>query len=343
MPLAVALMLALATVAWPAAAATTRYSLAPAPFSGQMPDGWTTKKQTAHLTTFHAPAGTAEAEVSVWIRIAPMVQQPDWAIEDYLQDLQRANAKLAGIEWGPVESSRTASGHEILILPGTWSHRTSVGAQTQWRGVFLFVEFPDYVVIGQYSAPRAYFDRLIGGFEVIWSSLTYGAATAGTPPPSGSKPPAAAGRTTFTVASPPYTGDMPQGWVARRSDDVVTIEGAPGTEPYEMTIRVSFHDKRQALDGMAASIRAALADLPNAQVMVTGLTQTEEGRPARAVVVDYNGKDSSNRAVPFRQVVAIVEHERHTVVLSYAGPSALHDKYAAAFEMVGSSLRARRE
>lgn len=332
---AVLLLLTMLAIPRPAAAATTQYSLAPAPFSGQMPDGWTTKKQTAHLTTFHAPAGTAEAEASVWIRIAPMVQQPDWAIEDYLQDIQRANAKLTGIAWGPVESARS-SGRETLILPGTWSHKTSAGALTTWQAVFVFAEFPDYMVIGQYSAPRSYFDRLIGGFEVIWTSLTHGAAT------GGAAKPAVAGRTAFTVVSPPYTGDMPEGWVARRSDDVVTIEGEPGTEPYEMTIRVSFHDKRQSLDAMASSIRAALADLPNAQVMLTGLSHTEEGRPARAVVVDYNGKDSSNRAAPFRQVVAIVEHEGHTVVLSYAGPSALHDKYAAAFEMVGSTLRARR-
>lgn len=343
MPLAVLLVLTLLSGPPVTAAATIPFSLAPAPFSGQMPEGWTTKKQTAHLTTFHAPAGTAEFEASVWIRIAPMAQQPDWAIEDYLQDIQRANAKLADIEWGPVETSRTTGGREMLILPGVWTHKTSVGATTAWQGIFVFVEFPDYVVIGQYSAPRSYFDRLIGGFKVVWSSLTYGTATASTPKPAGRAAPPAAGRTTFTIDSPPYTGEMPEGWVARRSDDVVTIEGAKGTEPYEMTIRVSFHDKRQqSLDGMASSIRAALADLPSAQVTVTGLKQTEEGRPARAVVVDYNGKDSSNRAAAFRQVVAIVEHEGHMVVLSYAGPATLHDKYAAAFEMVGSTLRARR-
>lgn len=90
MPLAVLVLLALVSMPLSAAAKSTPYSLAPAPFSGQMPDGWVTKKQTAHLTTFHAPAGTAEAEASVWIRVAPMVQQPEWTIEDYLEDLQRA-------------------------------------------------------------------------------------------------------------------------------------------------------------------------------------------------------------------------------------------------------------
>jgi len=57
MPLAV-LLLALVFMP-PAWATTTPYSLAPAPFSGHMPDGWVTKKQTAHLTTFHAPAAPA--------------------------------------------------------------------------------------------------------------------------------------------------------------------------------------------------------------------------------------------------------------------------------------------
>ncbi len=343
MRFAAVLMLALVSLAWPAAATTTRYSLAPAPFSGQMPDGWTTKKQTAHLTTFHAPAGAAEAEASVWIRIAPMVQQPDWTIENYLQDIQRANAKLADVEWGPVESQRSEGGREVLVLPGSWTHQTSVGAQASWRAIFVFVEFPDYVVIGQYSTPRSYFDRLIGGFEVIWGSLTYGATTAAATTPAARTAPAATGRTAFAIESPAYGGEMPAGWVARRTGEVVTIEGAPGTEPYEMTIRLSFYDKRQhTIDGLASSVRAALAALPDAEVAIPPLKQTEEGRPARAVVVDYAGKDSSGRATAFRQVAAIVDHEGHLVVLSYAGPTALHDKYAAAFEMVGSTLRARR-
>lgn len=167
----------------------------------------------------------AEAEASVWIRIAPMVRQPDWAIEDYLQDIQRANGKLADIAWGPVESPRSEGGREVLVLPSTWSHKTSVGAQTMWRGMFVFVEFPVYVVIGQYSAPRSYVDRLIGGFEVTWSSLTCGAATATAAPPAGRPAPAATGRTAFAVESPAYSGEMPVGWVARRTGEVVTIEG----------------------------------------------------------------------------------------------------------------------
>lgn len=345
MPLAVLLLLALVLMPLSAAAKSTPYSLAPAPFSGQMPDGWVTKKQTAHLTTFHAPAGTAEAEASVWIRVAPMVQQPEWTIEDYLEDIQRANAKLDGVLWAPVESQRAQGGREVLILPGSWSHKTSVGAMTRWRAVFVFVEFPDYVVIGQYSAPQAYFERLNDGFDVIWGSLTYGAATARGPgassKPTGGASPVVTGRMPFTFESPAYAGEMPEGWVARRTGEVLTIEGKPGTEPYEMTIRLSFYDKREhTLEGLASSVRAALADLPAADLTEPGLRQTEEGRPARAVVVDYQGQDSSKRTTAFRQVAAVVEHDGHLVVLTYAGPAALHDKYAGAFEMVGSTLRA---
>lgn len=344
MPLALLLLLALGSVPLPEAATTTPYSLAPAPFSGQMPDGWATKKQTAHLTTFHAPAGTAEAEASVWIRIAPMVQQPEWALEDYLQDIQRANAKLEGILWAPVETQRTQGGRQVLILPGSWSHKTSAGAMTRWRAVFAFVEFTHYVVIGQYSAPLAYFDRLNEGFDLIWGSLTYGAATVRGPGAAGNPaaaPTGSTGRTAFAFDSPAYTGEMPEGWVARRTGEVLTIEGQPGSEPYEMTIRVSFYDKREhTLDGLAASVRAALVALPSADLAEPGLRQTQEGRPARALVVDYRGQDSSNRTAGFRQLAAVVEYDSHLVVLTYAGPAALHDKYAGAFEMVGSTLRA---
>lgn len=342
MPLAL-LFLALLTLAPVSAGQVTRtdtttpYSLGPAPFSGRMPAGWAAKKQSTQVTVFQAPPGTAEAETSVWIRVAPLVQRPDWAVEDYIEDVQRANAKLTNIQWGPVESQRSEGGRDMLILPGAWSNKTSAGAMTEWRAIFVFLMFPDYIVIGQYSAPQKYFDRLSGGFAVIWNSLAYGSSPArpDTAPPAG-------GRHTFTIESPPYVADMPPGWINRRSGEVVVIEGAPGTEPYEMTIRVSFYAKKQhTLAGMAASVRASLAGLPQATVTATTLTQTSEGRPARALLADYDGRDSANRPCPFRQLVAIVEHDAHLVVLSYGGPSALHDKYGGAFEMVGSSLRAR--
>ena len=136
---------------------------------------------------------------------------------------------------------------------------------------------------------------------------------------------------------------MPEGWVARRTDEgVVIIEGAPRTEPYEMTIRLSFFDKKaNTLETLSGQIKAALAALPEASVSTAAIQSTTEGRPARAHMAAYSGKDAAGRQGPFKQMVAVIEYADHLIVLGYFGPAALFDKYMPAFELVGSTLRAR--
>lgn len=326
---------------------TKPFAMTPTPFTGKMPETWTTSKASTQTTVFSAPKGTPEAEASVWIRLAPRVSQPTWSILDYLRDLQTANAKLADLQWSDVDEQQTPDGRMILVLPASWTGKTSAGASTPYRGVFIFAEFPDYMAIGQYSAPAPFFERLSGGFDVIWNSLTYGAAEPAPPAPTPAPPAAprpAAGRVAFTVDAPPYAGEMPQGWVAKKNERGVTIiEGQPGTEPYEMTIRLAFYDKAgNSLEGILEEIQEALAKLPQSTLTGTELTKTSEGRPARAIVADYIGQNVSNTAVPFRQVVAIVEYQGHFVLVGYSGPTSLFDKYMAAFEMVGSTLAPRR-
>ena len=137
---------------------------------------------------------------------------------------------------------------------------------------------------------------------------------------------------------------MPDGWVSAQNEQGVTIiEGRKGTEPYEMTIRLAFYAKADhSLDGILAELKQGLAKLPESTLTATDLTQTSEGRPARAVFADYTGQNVSNTAVPFRQVMAIVEYQDHLVVIGYLGPTALFDKYMSAFEMVGTTLAPRR-
>ncbi len=110
-----------------------------------------------------------------------------------------------------------------------------------------------------------------------------------------------------------------------------------------MTIRLAFYNKAgNSLEGILEEIQGALAKLPQAALTGTDLTKTSEGRPARAMVADYMGQNVSNTAVPFRQVVAIVEYQGHFVLVGYSGPTSLFDKYMAAFEMVGTTLAPRR-
>lgn len=327
------------------AVSTVPYSLAPAPFVGQMPEGWTARKHSAQTTVFNAPAGTPEAEASIWIRLAPRAQQPTWTIEDFLRDILTANAKLTDVEFGEVDERRTEDGRQIRILPAAWTGKTTAGAATPLRGLFVLAEFPDYIGIGQYAAPRDYFERLAAGFDIIWNSLRYGTpppATAPAPSPAPS-PSTPGGRITFTIESPSYVGEMPEGWVARRDDkNVVIIEGAPRTEPYEMTIRILFYDKTAfTLDSLATEIKAGLAKLPGASVSTAPVRTTQEGRPTRVQATDYTSKDSTGREVPFKQLIAIVEYPAHLILFGYLGPASLFDKYSAAFELVGSTLRAR--
>lgn len=312
---------------------TVVHTLEPTPFTVKMPDTWTTRKSGTQTTIFSAPKGTPEAETSMWIRLAPRTAQPTWTIHDYLRSVQEANAKISPT-WSDIDEQRTPDGRAILVMPGTWSGKTSAGAETTFRGVFIFAEFPDYIAIGQYAAPAPFFERLSGGFEIIWNSLTYGA------------PPAlpSTGRTAFVVDRPAYAGEMPDGWVSRRDDNGITIiEGRQGTEPYEMTIRLAFYDKApNSLDGLLLEVQQALGRLPDAAVTELDLTRTAEGRPARAALGDYTSKNVAGTAVPFRQLAAIVEYPDHYVVLGYFGPKSLFDKYMAAFEMVGTTLGPRR-
>jgi hypothetical protein len=323
----------------PAATMATRpFAMEPTPFTGRMPETWTMSKASTQTTMFSAPKGTPEAEASVWIRLAPRAAQPMWSVLDYVGDLQAANAKLPGLQWGDIDEQRTADDRELFVMPGRWQGKTSAGAAAAYRGVFIVAEFPDYIAIGQYSAPEQFFDRLSAGFELIWTSLTYGAAT----PPTTEDP--AAGRVAFTVQAPPFAGEMPTGWVSKVNDQGVTIiEGRPGTEPYEMTIRLAFYTKAgRSLEGVQAELQQALAELPESTLTTSDLTRTSEGRPARAMLADYRGQNVANAAVPFRQIMAIVEYQDHFAVIGYSGPTALFDKYLSAFEMVGSTLAPRR-
>lgn len=322
---------------------TTTYALAPVPFAGRMPEGWTIKKQ-GQAVIFSAPAGTPEAEISIWIRLTPRVSQPSWAIDDYITDVKTANAKLDAIEFGTVDQKMTADGRQIRIMPFRYNSRTTAGAATAKQGLFIFAEFPDYMAIGQYAAPQAFYERLSGPFDVIWNSLTYGAAPPPAEPPAAPPAGSATGRTTFNIESPDFSGEMPQGWVARRQDDgVVIIEGAPQTEPYEMTIRLVFSAKGQAsIDAVADELAQALAKLPGADVSRSKMEKTEEGRRVRVVFAEYQGKTSTGQASPFSQIISVVEYTNHFVVLGYSGPTPLFDKYAPAYDMVGATLRERR-
>lgn len=321
---------------------TKPFTMEPTPFTGKMPETWTTRKASTQTTVFSAPKGTPEAEASVWIRLAPRAAQPTWSILDFLRDVQTANAKLPELQWSDVDEQRTPDDRMILVLPGRWQGKTSAGAATPYRAVFIFAEFPDYIAVGQYSAPEPFFERLSPGFEIIWNSLTYGAAAPAPPPTAPSRP--APGRVAFVVESPPYTGEMPEGWVSKLNEQGVTIiEGRPGTEPYEMTIRLAFYGKAgKSLDSILEELQQALANLPESTLTGTDLTKTSEGRPARAILADYRGQNVANAAVPFRQIMAIVEYQNHFAVIGYSGPTALFDKYMAAFEMVGTTLAPRR-
>lgn len=284
----------------------------------------------------------------MWIRLAPRVQRPEWGIDEYVADVQQANSKLEEVSWGDISRERRKDGRQLRVLPMEWTGKTSAGSVTRWSAVFAFVEYPDYIAIGQYAAPRAFFEQLSSGFQIVWNSLTHGseappATPAPAPAPRTSAPPSStSGRQPFTIATPPFRGEMPEGWRASQGEGAVVIEGAPGTEAYEMTIRVAFHDRaKYSLDDLTGALREALADLPQATVTVTELRATSEGRPARAILADYAGKDSSGTAGPFRQVIAVVQYAKHFAVLGYSGPAALHGKYAAVFEMVGSTLKER--
>ena len=105
-------------------------------------------------------------------------------------------------------------------------------------------------------------------------------------------------------------------------------------------MRPEFYDKTAfTLDSLATEIKAGLAKLPGAEVSTAPVRTTQGGRPTRAQAADYTSEDSTGREVPFKQLIAIVEYPDHLILFGYLGPASLFDKYAPAFEMVGSTLR----
>lgn len=317
----------------------TAYTLAPTPFGGRMPVGWTTSKQSAQVTVFNAPAGTPEAEATYWIRMAPRVQQPNTTIDGYVADLKVANAKtMVDATWEAVEVFTSSNGNPMRAVTVRWTHKTRVGQTAFFRAVFVFLELEDYMAIGSCAAPDAFFDRLLPPFQLIWRSLTQTAPAAPAPP----TPPTSPTPPTLVISTPPFVAEMPRDWTMRVEDGDVIVEGAKGTEPYEMTIRLMFYEKPgKSLDAMKAQLEANLARLPEATVTTTPLTTTTEGRAARAAFADFTSKNVAGQVTPFRQLVAIVEYPEHFVVLSYMGPVTLFDKYLPAFERIGETLRPR--
>lgn len=102
------------------------------------------------------------------------MSQPEWGIDDYVKSMQQLNSKLEAVASGDISRERRQDGRELRVLPMEWNGKTSAGASTRWSAVFAFVEYPDYIAIGQYAAPRAFFEQLSAGFQIVWNSLTYG-------------------------------------------------------------------------------------------------------------------------------------------------------------------------
>ena len=343
---------------------TTTFSLAPAPFSGEVPEGWTGTKVSTGFYVFRGPAGTGAYESGVHIELAPKATFPGKTIDDMLALEQ---AKVLGFKGGAVAGSdtgRAVGGQPMRVLVSSYACATSAGIETVCQRLTGLVEFSDYFVYVKYVGPKASFDDFSYAYEIAGNSLTYGLnRTAPVPPPAPTPAPAAApapapapkppaplpapsrpGRAVFAVESPAYVGEMPEGWTTRRTNDgVFILEGPRGTESYEVTIRLAFYPKTSnSIDTLAESIRAGLQKLPNAQVAPTTDRQTSDGRAARAFVAGYTGKDSAGAEGPFRQMMAVVEYAGHFLVAGYSGPTALFDKYMSAFDMMGSSLKERR-
>lgn len=326
--------------------ATVPFSMSPAPFSGEIPAGWTLTRKSNIYVVINAPAGTPYYEMTMSLETPAKASHAGRSIDDMVEVIRNAMTKTAGVQFGEVERRQSAAGLDMRFLHAMWPGKTSAGAPTTVQGMWVFVDFPDYYAIGYYGAPKDYFGKLGAGFDIMMDSLTYGAAppppAAPAPPPS-PKPGPAAGRQSFSVDNPPYEGEMPDTWVAHRENNIVVIEGVKGSEAYEMTIRVGFYDKPgNSLDAMLAELRTALGKLPGADVEVSPNRTTQEGRNLRAVVAMYNGKTSANKDAPFQQVIAVVEYPSHFVTLAYVGPSALFDKYLEAYQMVGSTLKPRK-
>jgi hypothetical protein len=353
---------------------TTRFSVAPAPFSGEVPEGWTGTKVSPTFFIFRGPAGTGAVESAIHIELAPKATFPGKTIDDILALERAAILKITGGAVAGTEERRSVDGRTMRMMQSTYQCTTSANIATICQRLTGLVEYPDYFVFVKYVAPTASFANFAYAYELVGNSLTYGLnRTAPVPPPAPAPKPAptppapapvpkpappapaptppapaparpGAGGQPFTIGTPPYGGQMPAGWVSRTTNDgVFIIEGAKGTEAYEMTIRIVFSDKAgNSLDALAASVRDALQKLPGAQVSQTNDRMTSDQRPVRAFVSNYTAKDSTGAEGPFRQLVAIVEHPRHFVVMGYLGPVAIFDKYASAFDLVGSTLGERR-
>jgi hypothetical protein len=325
---------------------TVAFSMAPAPFSGEMPEGWTFTKKSGTYALISAPAGTPYFEMSITLETPAKASHPGRSIDDMVEVIRNSMLKTAGVEFAAIEKRRSGGGLEMRILRAVWPGKTTAGVATPIQGMWVFVDFPDYYAIGYYGAPQDFFAKLGAGFDIMMDSLTYGAAegSARTAEPAPAAKPAAA-RQRFSIDVPPYSGEMPAGWTARKGEapGTLVIEAPKGTEAYEVTIKLTFFNKPgNSLDGLAQTVSTALQQLPNAEVSISKDNRTQEGRALRAMSASYRAQNVAKQTVAFGHVAAIVEYQSHFVVLSYWGPEALLEKYLAAYQLVGTTLAASR-
>lgn len=332
---------------------TTTFSLAPAPFSGEVLEGWTGTKGSPTFFSFRGPAGTNATEAAIYIELAPKASYAGKTLDDMLGIEQTAVLRNTGAIIGGTESRRSVDGRPMRMLQATYPCMTSVKIETTCQRLTGLIEYPDYFVFMRFVTPKAMFADLASAFEVTGNSLTYGLNTrAPVPPAAPSTPapttspappktaPAPPPRGRFSVQIAPYAGEIPPGWISSEDKGVVTIEGATGSEANAMTIRLFFYDKAAGLDAVAGDMRNALGQQPGARITELGNRATENGLAMRGFLAEFPMKIGGQQ-VPGKEIIAIVEYPKNIVMLQYYGPTSLYDKYFSAFEIVGSTLKAR--
>ena len=152
--------------------ATRTFSLDNAPFAGEMPADWATRKTDSGAIIFEGQKGTEAYEATVELQVVPRSELPGRTISDIGGALQKTIGGRPGAQVGPPEPHEEG-GLRGVVVRGSYNGKTAAGAASTMQQISIGVEYPEWFTILSYYAPEQYFQTYLAIFRMMANAFEY--------------------------------------------------------------------------------------------------------------------------------------------------------------------------
>jgi hypothetical protein len=149
------------------------FTLDDAPFSGEMPWGWTSRVTEVGSTVFEGEKGTEAYEATVELQATPKSRLRGLTLDDVTERVHQNLAKKPRAKVEEAEPDRTPDGRTARRLVATYEVQNSRGRMVPIRLVSGIVEYPEWFVVISYFAADPYFEQFTAEADFIANSLRY--------------------------------------------------------------------------------------------------------------------------------------------------------------------------